>query len=445
MRNRIVMWGSDANESKILLAMDLVTAENKVNTYIFNENVATEAFYKQMMSEWREGKELTFPEHQSSEKDLAVAEDLLPEGIRVEKHDVILRAKTEWHFMVLSSKMYQMFKSELEEFEGKVKEVTSFDKSLWDELVTFWDKVQKQLIDKNLFREHGRNLKEKTNVLFDDLKKMRKSLDAEFKKASKSELEKLVSKLVVIEEKVEKGLGLKPIFEELKQLHQESKEARMTRNDRSKIWDKIDAAFKVVKEKRGVKGGGNHQGGVSRIKRRMDGLLNAINKMEQSIKRDLKDKEFENRRMAATNGQLEMQIRQAKLKMIEERIRSKEEKLKDMHLTRKDLEKKMAKEEKKDARKIEVQKVEKKKEEIKAKIAKDIEEKNANLGLDSDKIEKAAAEIKESKAPKGDNLIEAISATVGDALENVVDTVKAVAEVVEDRIEETLESLKEEE
>ncbi len=298
------MWATNADNKKILLAMDLITAENKVNTYLFDEETATEAFYKEMINGWRDGKEVEFPKHELLTKDLSVADDLLPEGIKVERHDVILRAKTEWHFMVLSSKMYQMYKSELDDFEEKVKELTGFDRSIWDELVSFWEKVQKQLNDKNLFREHGRSLKEKTNILFDDLKTMRKSLDSELRKASKEELNKLTTKLAEIEEKIEKGLGLKPIFEELKQLHGESKKANMTRNDRSKIWDKIDAAFSQVKEKRGMQSG-SQQNGVSRVQRRMDGLLKAIQKMENSIKRDLKDKVFE------TNGCHKWAIRNA--------------------------------------------------------------------------------------------------------------------------------------
>ncbi len=464
MRNRIVMWGTNAEDKRILIALDLIAAENKVSTFIFDENVATEAFYKQMKNDWRVGKEVEFPEpHEASSKDLTVADDLLPEGIKVERHDVILRAKTEWHFIVLSGKMYQMFKTELAEIEQKVKEATRYERSIWEEMVQFWDKVQKNVIDKNLFREHGRALKDKTNELFDELKSLRKTADTELKKASKEQFGKLLEKLQAIEAKIEKGLGLQPIFNELKNIHKDSKEAKLTRDDRSKIWKKIDAAFQVVKEKRGMTDR-NNGSGKSRVQKRMDGLLGAIKKMEQSIGRDLKDKEFETRRMSQTDGQLEMQIRQAKLAMIEQRISSKEEKLKDMHKTRKELEKRLEKETKKEEKREVQKQVEVKKEEIKAKIAEDIKIKNEEISEDAKKLEEAAMKIKEGKKSKAkksqaeraapetdegsaqsDNLIEAISTTVGEAIENVVDTVKAVASVVEDKIEETIESLGEEE
>ncbi|MBI5916581.1 MAG: SUMF1/EgtB/PvdO family nonheme iron enzyme [Bacteroidetes bacterium] len=77
------------------------------------------------------------------------------------------------------------------------------------------------------------------------------------------------------------------------------------------------------------------------IKRRYDGLISAIEKMEQSIGRDKNDLDFQRHKIDTTDGQLEAQIRQAKIVMIEERLSSKEEKLAEMNVTKEGLEKRL--------------------------------------------------------------------------------------------------------
>ena len=63
MKKKIVLWGSDENDKKVLLALELLAKENKVNLYSFPEEVATEEFYNKLMDDWREDKELVFPEN----------------------------------------------------------------------------------------------------------------------------------------------------------------------------------------------------------------------------------------------------------------------------------------------------------------------------------------------------------------------------------------------
>lgn len=476
MKKRIVLWGSDKEDKKILLGLELQEEENNILLHVVPEEKATEDFYKSMMNVWREGNEVAMPEgHSTMVRPLSMTDDILPEDIKVERTDIVNRAKTEWHFVVLSSKLYALYKTELEDIKTKVEGLTKFEGAVWEEMKGFWSKVQEQARERNLFREHATELKKETNAIFETLKKLRKSLDQEFKKLSSEHLGSFMTKLNGVQEKIDKGLGLKPLFEELKHLQAEFKGLDFTKDDRSKAWKKLDGAFKNLKEKKygNSAGGGRDESNLQRVERRYNGLLNAIQKMERSISKDKSELDYQNKRAAQSEGQLEQQIRQAKMAMMQGRAASKEEKLADMLKTKTELEGRIAQEKIRDQKKQEKKQIEDTKKKVKEKIANEIKAKSESH--DKEKLEKTANEIAASKGkapvapvelgvtapeePKDDpvaktadtpkeakqGLIGAIAATVGDAIEDVVDTVKAVAEVVEDKIEETIENLTEEE
>lgn len=446
MKTRIVFWGTNAASEKVLVALQLDPEQNKVHEWIFPTAAVTEDFANAMMKDWRNEKEVAFPENViQSEKALTASESLLSDGIKPDKDDIISRAQTEWHFIVLSNKLQQGFTNELHDLKERTEKLSKYDNELWDELKGFWDKVQNQVRERNLFREHAQILRDGTNQLFESLKKLRKAVDEEFDKASKDFVNSFQTKLDDISQKLGKGLSMQPIFEDLKQLQQKLQKAEMNRNDRGHVWDQIDNLFKQIKEKRsggkeGAPGGGQ---GSDRLSRRFDGLIDALGKMQSSIKRDYSDLEFEKRKVANSEGQLEAQIRQAKIKMIEERIRSKEEKLKDMNSTKSDLEKRVESEKQKDIRRQEKDKLDQAKHAAEDRI-KDEMRKAADARKDDGRIEKAAEAITGGKTSHHDSILDAIGTTLGETLEDVVDTVRAVSEVISDKIKDIAENLKEE-
>ena len=399
MKTKIVLWGANEADEKLLIGLELVDKENKVLIHKIPEAAATEEVYKMMMDSWREGKEITWPaEKEEIIRELSVAEGLLPNDIKVERTDVISRAKAEWHFVVLSSKLYDMYNGEVDDFKDKVEQLKDFDSNLWEELKSFWTKVQNQVQDKNLFRQHAGKLRAKTNELFDAMKAMKKTADTEFKKQSKIVVKEFKEKLAVIDAKVEKGLGLKPIFEELKKLQAKVKDAAFTRDDRNDIWKKIDKLFKIVKEKRFGESGKAGNSGASRLEARYNGLISAINRMQGSIKKDTQEKNFQTKRINVTDGQLEAQIRQAKLVMIEERISSKQMKLDDMFKTKVELEQKMEREKVKEAAIAEKAKAKEVANQLKAKIKEEIADKQSKRTPEEEaELKKAADTIAATK------------------------------------------------
>ena len=450
MKKKIVLWGSDENDKKLLLALELLPAENMVKLYSFPEEIATEEFYNQLMNEWREDKEVSFPEgHNVEDRALSMTEELLPETIKVQRTDIITRAKTEWHFVVLSTKLYDLYQSELEEFKDRISKLSEYDGGVFEEMKAFWTKVSEQARERNLFRGQTEKLKKQTNQLFDTLKELRSKANAEFSKISKENKDKFKKKLEEINEKIDKGLGLNPIFDELKNIQNEFKASKFTREDRSSLWQSIDDAFKKVKEKKYGKQASSKTGG-SRLQRRYEGLLSAIDKMEKSISRDEKDIAFQTKRADETQGQLEMQIRQAKVKMVQERIDSKKEKLAEMLKTKTDLEQRLEKEKQQQAKEEEKIKIKEKESELKDKIAEEITQKTEDMDDQAEQLEEAAKALNESKSKgskkaeeKEESLLESVTTVVSEMVEDVVDTVKAVSEVVEGKVEEKIDAVKE--
>ena len=400
MKTKIVLWGANEKDEKLLLAIELIEKENQVGIYTFNESIATEEFYNKMMNIWRDGGQVPFPVgHDHITRELKMAESILPDNLKTERTDIINRAKTEWHFVVLSNKLSESLKDEVQDIKERIENLTEFDHGIWEEMKGFWGKVQTQVREKNLFREHANELRNSTNELFEKMKTLKKAMDSEFQTISETHLKTFMEKLDDIEERITKGLGLQPIFNELKNLQNQFRDTDFTRRDRNKVWKKLDGAFKKVKAKKY----GNKEGdssALSRLQRRYEGLLAAIGKMETSINRDKKEIDFQNKRINSTDGQLESQLRQAKLAMINERINSKEEKLKEMRKTKVELEGKIEAEKKREEKRKENAEIKKEKKEVKAQIAADIEENKQKMDADAEKLEKAAAEIKETKKGK---------------------------------------------
>jgi hypothetical protein len=401
MKTKLVLWGKKDPEEKVLITLRLRPEENMVDVWTFPEAVATDEFVEKMMNSWRDGGEVEFPDpHTHTEKELSVTDSLLPEGLTADRQDLVQRAQTEWHFIVLSSKMHSTYEAELGELKDRVSKLEKYDKQIWENLKEFWGKVQHQVRDQNLFRDHANSLRDKTNQLFGQMKELRSKMDEEFTERSKQVMDTFHSTLEEVEGRISEGSRLQSVFEELKKIQRQFRDSKMTRSHRSKIWERLDAAFKTVKEKRFGPDANKDNSPLQRINRRYKGLLSAIEKMERSIQRDRDDLTFQERKIERTDGQLEAQIRQAKIKMIEERIRSKEDKLSEMMKTKIDLEKRSTQLNEKEAQRKKQEEIEAAKKLAKEKIAKEIEENQAKLQDQEEDLEKAAEEIASSKKGK---------------------------------------------
>ena len=289
--------------------------------------------------------------------------------------------------------------------------------------------------ERNLFREHADNLRDNINLLFEDLKNMRSRMQGEFVSASQSVYEEFNKVLDEVDAKIASGSAkLGTIFEELKQIQRRYRDARLSNEHRNQLWDRIDGAFKRAKERKF--GPSANEGSLAeRHERRLGGLMEAVKRMEGSIRRDEDELNFQRKKINSSEGQLEAQIRTAKIKMIEERLASKREKLAEMEKTRAEVERQ-------------------------ANSAKEKEERRAEKEAEKQKIEAARKAVKseiaagiKTKKEEEDTLFDAAATVLGDVLMNAIDTAKAVASVAAekageafdkamDKAEEMVESMK---
>jgi hypothetical protein len=360
MKTKLVLWAvktvaatetTEPQEQKVLVALELLPQENKVKTWIIEGEVATQELSKTLMDTWRKGEAVAFPETTTvSEQELSASGALLPESLQAENQDILKRSQTEWLFIVLSNKLYQSYLGELDDLHGKIEKLEAYNKGLWDALKGFWDKVEGQIREGNIFRDHTEHLRERANELFTMLKQLRAAEDSVFEREGRKNYDSMLARIVSVEESLAKSSETFKLFETLKAIQNDFKTLKVSRNLRTELWDRMDEAFKAVKEKRNPSSGNNSNNkekdnNDERLARRVDGLRDALSKMQNSVDRDKSDLDFLSQRPSNSfgNSQLESQLREVRAKLIQERIDSKQVKLDDMLKTLKELETRLQK------------------------------------------------------------------------------------------------------
>jgi len=433
MKHKLVLWGKNAESEKVLIALELQAEHSNVKVYSFPHETVNDAFVDSMMSHWRDGsKEVEFPEgYTVIDRPLSVTESLLPENLSADRPETLHRTQTEWHFIVLSQKLHQAYQEELAEFKEKIEALKAYDGNMFHKLRKYWDKLLEQKRSRNIHKEHADELLDNAAKLFDKLKEMRKRMDEEVSEISQSAFDQLSKALEKIEESIESGsTRFNNTFDQLKKIQQEYQKSRMTNEHRSSLWERIDGAYKKLKARRfGPEA--NDGTLVERFDSRLKSLDEAVKRIESSLRRDEDELQFQQRKVNKSEGQLEAQIRLAKIKMIEERVTEKRIKLEEFTKIQSDIQRQIKsiqdREAKQAAKEAERQAIEAKKAELKSAIEAETHAKA-----------EAAAE---TAIPKNDSLFEAATNVLGDALLDALDTAKAVANVAAEKAGEVMDEM----
>lgn len=347
--SKLVLWAKRSSEEttteKVLLTLELFPEDNKIIRKTVPSSAATEDLALQLITKWKKGEEVALPESTlTDEMALSASIQFVPDLYEAEDKELVLRTQTEWIFIVLSTKLYHSYQHELNEMKEKIDTLEKYSKESWENMKGFWSKVQSQIKEHNLFREHAQALKGEVNHLFEFLKSLRSAEDAAFESESAKNVADFLALLTPIEQAIEaEGADFQKLFNKLKQLQNDFKKIKITRASRTELWERLDKAFKVLKEKRSPDSVSNNSADT-RLSRRIEGLQSAIAKMSTSIGRDQRELDIQEDKLSSTNvGQLETQLREVKAKLIKERISSKTKKLDDMKKTMEELKTRLAK------------------------------------------------------------------------------------------------------
>ncbi len=444
MKDKIVFWGMNHKNQNVLVTLRLRAADNKVDIWMFEKSTLSQEFIDKMFEDWANIDVDTLPEpYEYLEHDMS-SPSILPDTILANNTEMINRAEKEWYVKILATKLAMKLQEEITQLVEQVRNMTKYDKDIWALSKEYWDKINQHYQSKDLTKDQTASLRDMINQAFDKLKKLRRHSNEEFEQKAKENADAIIKRANIIIAQVADSRNLNGLFDTLKQMQIDIRKERLTQDLRNVVANKMNEAFQIVKDARR-----NHRN--NRMNNRIRGLDGAIARMEKSVRRDEDDFAFQNRRIQASEGKLEKQLREAKIVMIQERLTSKGAKLKDMYKTMKELKDKIREDE---DREIARQKAEKQRAEQRAKREATRKAKQAarKLKRAEEAAAKKAAEqaVVEQVAEKTEKAKDAVQSKVDEGVSQLAalkgaltEKTAEATETVESKLEETATTLEE--
>ncbi len=348
MLSRFTATGVTADDKEVVLAYQLKEEEFKVDLFIVPRKSLKGETLEQLQKNWVEGEAFEFPKATKEVAPNLNAESILPEDIRSDEAGKIRIKQNEWAYTLLTAKLWESYLNELEELKKKATDLAQYDRQLFEDAKSFWERVLEHRKERDISQERLDKIKDDVNSIFEKLKTFRKTESAEFEAASAKLRDEIIAKLEDLKKRANEKANFKALLEEFKGIQGESKKNRYSKADDVLLRKTLDSAFQYINEQR------SHffsDMTSSRVK----GLNEVIERMEKSLSHDRKDLEYYQRKAESSKvSSLESQLIKVKTNMLSETVASKEEKLKDIRQTLEKLLKQSGKGNKKEEVKTEV-------------------------------------------------------------------------------------------
>ena len=327
MQSRFITTGNVKDAQDVVLAYELNEAEFRLDLHVIPKKLLNKELMEKLSTEWVNGGDFSFPEGTETISPDINADSILPEHIKSDKTGEIRHKQNEWAVQLLTNKLWESYLIELENLKKRSVNLNSYDKGLFEDAKSYWERVLEHKKERNITQERLDKIKEDVNAIFEQLKTFRKSESAEFEKISNSVRELIAEKLNQVKSRADEKANFKTLHEDIKNIQHEFRNHRFMKSDENAVRKAFDDAFHYISEQR-------NKYFTDKFETRISGLKDVIFKMEKGLERDKKDVEyFESKANNPRIQSLELQLLKVRIRQLKETITSKEDKLRDIEKT----------------------------------------------------------------------------------------------------------------
>jgi hypothetical protein len=282
MNTRLVLWGEIGTDRKALIAIHLDEETAKIHIHAFPKEDVTKEIQDAVFVEWKNGGEYTFPDNAIHWEIDANSDTILPEEVKVDRLDVVLQSQHKWGKKLMSSKINQLLTDEVKLLEEKASVVAEYDQSLWDKAKAQWEKIASYQKKNEISWEQTTVLKDKINAVFEALKAVKRINNENEDQANAVLVKNYYKRIEDLQAKLIYNDQWKFIFEELKKIQTELKDAAICWNHKRTIYNQVNAIFDDLRKYRMTEVVSKTQGRISQLTKILDGLKDSIARDNES-------------------------------------------------------------------------------------------------------------------------------------------------------------------
>jgi len=320
MNTRLVLWGEIGTDRKALLTVHLDEAAAKIHLHAFPKEEVTKEIQDALFIEWKNGGEFTFPENAIHWEIDANSDTILPENVKVDRLDVVLQSQHKWGKKLMSSRINQLLTDEVKLLEEKASVVAEYDQSLWDKAKAQWEKISSYQKKNEISWEQTTVLKDKINSIFESLKAVKRISNENEDQANSVLIKNYHKRIEDLQAKLIYNDQWKYIFDELKKIQAELKEAAMRWNQKRAIYNQVNAIFDDLRKYRMTEMVGKTQGRITQLTKILDGLKDSIARDNEMYQQQVEKMQH------YTRGKLSVEELKSRFGNILERTKEKETK-----------------------------------------------------------------------------------------------------------------------